>query len=1483
MRRQYFYLILATLFVGCAQDRPVRFVQSDDANLTAITALDGHRYQVKTLAEIRGIKTSAATKVDLENYSKVNALSFVNFESDATLLQKDILFRALPNTEGIYSVCYEVNNTHVVVHKVAKPEYLPFQELTYKRTDVSCLNEGEVAIPLSGYPTNLYGTYRLLDPNEERTHLMRKVSVQTRDQAEYIEYNPASRVDFDAITKVDIFPSDFLVGSDDNEEDNQWFYNSVIVNSSREANLYGAIQGRELSVGFKDVSRIKFKKKNNAIVGIDANIAEEIEGSSEDSTEAGEERGDSNEVPSINLPAQWIGFTVQTVDGQPVLQEELVDDTHKEANSNYKDRDFVKINFTLINKNQFESEYLYFPNPTLDKVEVADGYMAVTITYNNYPFVDFRGRLTKEDGITVKYSFRKAHPAKSKKQRFVKTKDHKRFFGTFFSKRDYVKGSLIRSRIVDRERFNLMNRFIFDDDERIIEFHFSRSTPEIYRDIGKKAIEVWNQAFQDANTDITVQINETNKDLGDLRYNIINFLDHDEETINIGGYGPSVADTRSGEIISANSNIYVPVYRRGLERIVRSYIYHRLGAYNKRNPFGELCTEECLTERPPVFAPDRLEQGMNAMERTNTLAAMNLAYDYELENFIKIQEVEAQLTEEMDPLSRFLTEKKRKHFLHLLSGSRDLSKGEFYLYKKRDELKERYKDQLAIHKARREKLKKEIKGDISSNFMIKANYVSMNRKHIRNIEANCKDIVDPFIDRMKDQIDFTVEISKRGGKEIDTLEEFEVLKNCANRLLPQELLSTVMHELGHNFGMRHNFAGSSDPENFIPQDENDGVETSSSSIMDYVSSIYDRLQKPGRYDVAFLRYVYANSVEFVKEDGTSKIVPLDLLDHVNPAKMRSISEFAKDYEEANKGLKLRKYRFCTDHESVGIFLNKDPMCGTHDLGSTPFKKVQESQKSIENIFYMYSERFDLDSYHPMGFQQAIINNIDTMANVYYYWRYTLGQFLKEDRYLDTFKNQEELDAKITEMKNSENETHRKNYNLYYEAAVEAYKNIKKLTYLNPRFCVVKKIDNSVETVEFIPFYQLREDVYNEFDDANEDATIFDCDYGLALDYLDQEGYQLVGITGSIFNNLERTLNIHSDEGQHYEIAGVSPIKSYALAVLTARVYPTPQTGLSKYVPYALMGFYPAFVDEPKIREDLIESLMDRLLNGIPIAQLGHPEHPDKYLISYELEEEALSYILMGYGYSIMLPESVDNTAENESRSRKFIAKRWSSSTPVNLWPTSHSTRIDAVRTLMDGGQSIYSALPENKIAYAIMKRRELLLQEDRLVESYKAGVFDRDLVKKIIEEEIGDVLLLGDSGAGYSEIQARVSEIVRKFHVLEINDYLKGTIEQILEKEILISQSEFVISQNGLEKARLGILLRQLSNMTGKDLSIKENSLDQRIDSYFDGLSTMLTKAWGVDNIEQVIAHYEKVGKKEKKAQLSMFNTLMGGLWYRDR
>ncbi|MEF1230575.1 zinc-dependent metalloprotease, partial [Vibrio fortis] len=92
--------------------------------------------------------------------------------------------------------------------------------------------------------------------------------------------------------------------------------------------------------------------------------------------------------------------------------------------------------------------------------------------------------------------------------------------------------------------------------------------------------------------------------------------------------------------------------------------------------------------------------------------------------------------------------------------------------------------------------------------------------------------------------------------------------------------STLIHELGHNLGLRHNFMGSVDKTHFYTTEElaqsslgHQGKPAAYSSIMDYGASIFDELLVFGKYDKAALKFAYAREIEtneFVGESVRDK-------------------------------------------------------------------------------------------------------------------------------------------------------------------------------------------------------------------------------------------------------------------------------------------------------------------------------------------------------------------------------------------------------------------------------------------------------------------------------------------------------------------------------------------------------------------------------------------------------------------------------------
>jgi hypothetical protein len=141
----------------------------------------------------------------------------------------------------------------------------------------------------------------------------------------------------------------------------------------------------------------------------------------------------------------------------------------------------------------------------------------------------------------------------------------------------------------------------------------------------------------------------------------------------------------------------------------------------------------------------------------------------------------------------------------------------------------------------------------------------------------------------------------------------------------------LIHELGHNLGLRHNFAGSEDKDNFLSVDELKAKHIDHaipfSSVMDYGDDLRT-LPVLGKYDIAALRFGYLRTVQVENGDGTlsSKQVDTTLQDLMN----------------ANSNLKIKDYMYCTD-EHLGI----NAGCKQFDLGTSYTEIVQNFIKDYE--------------------------------------------------------------------------------------------------------------------------------------------------------------------------------------------------------------------------------------------------------------------------------------------------------------------------------------------------------------------------------------------------------------------------------------------------------------------------------------------------------------------------------------------------------
>ncbi|MGZ3769687.1 MAG: zinc-dependent metalloprotease [Bdellovibrio sp.] len=165
-------------------------------------------------------------------------------------------------------------------------------------------------------------------------------------------------------------------------------------------------------------------------------------------------------------------------------------------------------------------------------------------------------------------------------------------------------------------------------------------------------------------------------------------------------------------------------------------------------------------------------------------------------------------------------------------------------------------------------------------------------------------------------------------------------------IMPEVWLPTLVHELGHNMGLRHNFAGSEDKANFYTQEELNkmGVkhEIPYSSVMDYGYSELNLLPTLGKYDIAALRFGYKREVD--TKDGKTLTVKTTLKDLANDLK-KSSQKNQDDEDSENFEPPFKRYSYCSD-EHVEV----NPNCKRFDKGTNLVEIVDYLIKSYDEMY-----------------------------------------------------------------------------------------------------------------------------------------------------------------------------------------------------------------------------------------------------------------------------------------------------------------------------------------------------------------------------------------------------------------------------------------------------------------------------------------------------------------------------------------------------
>lgn len=1096
-------------------------------------------YKITVTKSVEKVENSKAQKVEVgKNSYHIKFLDIVSFTTDDPLLSgRSEVAEMLGEPGKVYGVVHEISPNFLTISKVVSDEEISHYEIPYSKKVGS-----KWYVPIGGYSIiGFYNKGYQKNSDDRNTNVLGKFEVPREEfkRAQTYLIDKENFEPFERELKTDVLPKEIFHG--------EWYFSEAVSDARYDSGDQNGVINAQDAL-FNPVSRIFFRVQDDYLWGYNSNLDETLKSNN------------LNYNVVIKVPLKMEDFRRKRYGSSSLgLAEE--ENVQKELSDNK----YVKLNLAGVETpggtiaDLARSAIMRFLNQFNSLKEIKEFY--VSDDYISFSMED------GESGSIRRYSLLKVPNSKqipAAKKYTTKRHDRKDFlhFGFF----DMMKAQKMDYRTARREDIDSRLYLARFNPKEDIVYHFSKVTPKDkwVRDIGREAINLWQQAFAMAGVDITVKLDESfDVDVGDIRYNILNITSNDGG--NKGGFGPSLIDTQNGEIVSAVSNVYQSSFINGAYARLRSYISRKAGIIYDMKDNGQSPSD--LT---PFQNLARMSHILATRDENNQIAPYNLLED-------KADKV--QFTDVEKVVLKTLNINPEDSYHNVFNNyvkAESFYDGGFF----------KFSDQTTNY------------GDTQ--------------------------FVEPFIEKLCPEVQSVVSMAKKGN--LTTAQEVEILQPCAHYMAQAFLLRALTHEMGHNFGLRHNFIASTDKKNFIPKEAyqfkyvgplTEALQSETASLMDY--DPYETFTvHPSGYDIAAIRWAYSNTIELdsAGAPGTGTMVKID------PTK-------TIDQNPALAGKKIRPYAFCTDeHAYYGL----DAFCRQSDWGTDSYTIVAHA---IDNAYAIlpYIYRYNrLGSYNGAG----IINNTLSVLKAHYdKWRTDLLNItgLKKS-YLEGFsaKEYQELIQQHPQLKQG-----LKTRNLIVFFLLD-------IAFMNDRYCVTT---NSAGMTEAVELERIRRELYS----LGELSVVSSCQSPAAKKYLAQQDLTFVKEVGHFLNAAQYDLNPYDLETS--DVSGTEQMRLMAFSGLTGR-FTTSLTNLKE-------SYLPTLMDEPDIRQAVTDILMNRVVNGVKIreerfdvekasvdhlltkADLGSfltdPKKKEEYLVNFSAEKDLITSMMQRFATSLQVPGS----------------------------------------------------------------------------------------------------------------------------------------------------------------------------------------------------------------------------------------------------
>ena len=451
-------------------------------------------------------------------------------------------FKGFPNTD--YYILPRFFGNYLVLYKLGLPDKIPYDELPLSRRIGDML-----AVPLVGYPVEFCQEVKILGSNNiKETLKFRPVCkvIQITESEGYIRLWKQNKQVFQYQQKLDFFPRNFFEG--------KWLYFQTFVRSPS-VNVVVDIKNPP----FEQARLVTFQASLGKLDVVEVNDLEQ-----------------DDEKRVLFIPVEWRDYEV-------ARDSEYLDSSFSERHKDVDEinRAYLQVKFNELINNEFK--LLSEGGKSLKSVVVTKDYISFDME------VTTKGRVA----YLVKYAFKRYIENEDyREKKWFKT-DKLFFFPLHAVTRKYYEEPTDHT-LLDLNRFKRVVRF--DPQSEEIVWHFSKQSSRLpwVRNLAYEAERLLNKAFQQAGRDsdykikVTLDKSDSDKELGDIRYNILNLILSESEEDEHFVRGENVVNSFTGEVVSAIANIWLTPILNDSISLIRRYIrFHVYPPVWKMKPFSE--------------------------------------------------------------------------------------------------------------------------------------------------------------------------------------------------------------------------------------------------------------------------------------------------------------------------------------------------------------------------------------------------------------------------------------------------------------------------------------------------------------------------------------------------------------------------------------------------------------------------------------------------------------------------------------------------------------------------------------------------------------------------------------------------------------------------------------------------------------------------------------------------------------------------------